>query len=117
MRALYAERGAALVRAARQELDGVLSVTPAHAGLHVVGWLPEDIGDRQAAFRAAAYGVDVQPLSAHAQEPAKRPGLLLGHAATPEPYIVTAVHRLAASLTASARVTQSRRSAHFEREA
>ncbi|MFI7151637.1 PLP-dependent aminotransferase family protein [Nonomuraea sp. NPDC050022] len=141
MRALYAERGAALVRAARQELDGVLSVTPADAGLHVVGWLPEDIDDREAAFRAAAYGVDVQPLSAHAQEPAKRPGLLLGHAATPEPHIVTAIHRLAASLTASAQsargrragrgadgdpqpsyrtmapVTRSRRSAHFEREA
>ncbi|MFG6202528.1 PLP-dependent aminotransferase family protein [Nonomuraea sp. JJY05] len=109
MRALYAGRGAALVQAARQELDGLLSVTPAHAGMHVIGWLPQDRDDRAAARQAAAYDVDVQSLSAHAQEPAERPALLLGHAATPEPYIVPAVHRLAASLTASAQSARGRR--------
>ncbi|MFD0662357.1 hypothetical protein [Thermocatellispora tengchongensis] len=76
-------------------------MTPAHAGLHVIGWLPDGMDDGAAALRAAEHGVDVQPLSAHAQEPGRRPGLLLGHAATPEPDIVTGIQRLAAALTAA----------------
>ena len=39
-RALYAERQAALVRAVRRTLGGLLEVTPAEAGMHLVGWLP-----------------------------------------------------------------------------
>src|SRR5262245_35539870 len=37
MRALYGQRGTELVDAIRQELDGLVSVEPAHAGLHLVG--------------------------------------------------------------------------------
>jgi GntR family transcriptional regulator/MocR family aminotransferase len=98
MRALYAERGATLVDAIRRELGGVVSVAPARAGLHLIGWLPDGAADEPAALRAAAHGVDTQPLSAHAIEPYGRPGLLLGYAATPTPDIVAGVHRLAAAL-------------------
>jgi GntR family transcriptional regulator/MocR family aminotransferase len=100
MRALYAERETTLVDAVRRELDGLLSVTPAHAGLHLIGWLPGGADDELAATRAAAHGVDTQPLSAHAQEPYERPGLLLGYAATPTEEIIAGVHRLASSLQA-----------------
>jgi GntR family transcriptional regulator / MocR family aminotransferase len=98
MRTLYAHRGATLVGAARQDLSGVLSVAPAHAGLHLVGWLSTHADDRDAATRAAAHGVDVQPVSAHCQLPYNRAGLLLGYAATPEPEIVAGVRRLADAL-------------------
>jgi GntR family transcriptional regulator/MocR family aminotransferase len=98
MRALYAQRGQLLVETLRQELDGVLSAAPAHAGLHLIGWLPDAADDELAAIRAAAHGVEAQPLSAHTIEAYQRPGLLLGYAATPEPEIVAGVHRLAASL-------------------
>jgi GntR family transcriptional regulator/MocR family aminotransferase len=98
MRALYAQREATLVHAVRRELDGLMSVTPAHAGLHLIGWLRDSYDDEAAATRAAAHGVDTQPLSAHAQEPYGRPGLLLGYAATPDDQISTGVRRLAVSL-------------------
>jgi GntR family transcriptional regulator/MocR family aminotransferase len=75
-----------------------MSVTPAHAGLHLIGWLRDSYDDEAAATRAAAHGVDTQPLSAHAQEPYGRPGLLLGYAATPDDQISTGVRRLAVSL-------------------
>jgi GntR family transcriptional regulator/MocR family aminotransferase len=98
MRALYAEREATLVRAVQQELDGLVSVQPARAGLHLIGWLPDGVDDESAAVRAAARGVETQPLSAHALEPCERPGLLLGYASTPGPEIIAGVHRLATAL-------------------
>jgi GntR family transcriptional regulator/MocR family aminotransferase len=99
MRALYARRGATLVDAIRQHLGGHLEVAPAHAGLHLIGWLRGDVDDARAAARAAAHGVEAQPLSAHAMQPYGRAGLLLGYAATPEPDIVAGVRQLAAALS------------------
>jgi len=100
MRALYAHRAATLASAVHAELDGVLSVAPPTAGLHLIGWLPPETDDTAAAIRASRHGVEVQPVSAHALEPYERPGLLLGYAATPEAEIVAGVRRLAASLSA-----------------
>lgn len=99
MRALYAERGATLVREIRRELDGLVSVNDAEAGLHLMGWLPDGMDDVWAAARAAEHRVDTQPLSAHAMNPYGRNGLMLGFAATPEREIIAGVRRLAAALT------------------
>jgi GntR family transcriptional regulator / MocR family aminotransferase len=100
MRLLYAERQAGLVEAARRELAGLLDVRPAEAGMHLVGWLPAGIDDVTAAQRAAAHGVDVQPLSLYSIEPLPRAGLLLGYAAVDTREIREAVHRLARALGA-----------------
>ena len=62
-RALYAERQAALVRAARRTLGGLLEVAPAEAGMHLMGWLPAGVDDRAAARAALARDVDAPPLS------------------------------------------------------
>jgi GntR family transcriptional regulator/MocR family aminotransferase len=98
MRALYAARGAALIRAIRRHTGGALEVRAAHAGLHLVGWLPTGTDDRAAAARAAEPGVQAQPLSAHALQPPGRGGLLLGYAAVPEPEIEQGARRLAQAL-------------------
>jgi GntR family transcriptional regulator / MocR family aminotransferase len=103
MRALYAARGRALVRAVHREAGEALEVRSAHAGLHLVGWLPPGADDRAAAARAAAHGVEAQPLSAHALQPPVRGGLLLGYAAVPEPEIERAAARLAVALRAGGR--------------
>jgi GntR family transcriptional regulator/MocR family aminotransferase len=103
MRALYAQRGATLVNAIGQHLDGHVEVTAAHAGLHLIGWLRDGVDDARVAARAAAHGVEAQPLSAHAMQPYGRAGLLLGYAATPEPDIVAGVRRLAAALSRQSR--------------
>jgi GntR family transcriptional regulator/MocR family aminotransferase len=98
MRALYAARGAALIRAIRREAGGALELRSAHAGLHLVGWLPTGTDDRAVAARAAQHGVQAQPLSAHALQPLSRGGLLLGYAAVAQPEIEQGARRLAAAL-------------------
>jgi GntR family transcriptional regulator / MocR family aminotransferase len=98
MRALYAVRGRALIRAIRRQAPDALEVRSAHAGLHLVAWLPPGADDRAAAERAAAAGVEAQALSDHALERPERGGLLLGYAAVPEPEIDRATVRLARAL-------------------
>lgn len=98
MRALYQERQAILVEAARAELAGVLDVAPSAAGMHLVGWLPPDDDDAAAAARAAREGVEVRPLSAHAMRPGLRPGLLLGYTALDAAEIRAGVAGLARAL-------------------
>jgi GntR family transcriptional regulator/MocR family aminotransferase len=97
MRALYAERQAALVTAAARDLAGRLTVRPGEAGLHLVGWLPDATDDRQAAALAATRGVEAPPLSPFGMEPLARPGVLLGFAAVNEAAIAAGIRRLAAA--------------------
>jgi GntR family transcriptional regulator/MocR family aminotransferase len=96
-RVLYAERQEALVAATR-ELEGLLDVRPAEAGMHLVGWLPRGADDRAVAQRAAAHGVDAPALSAYALLRQQRGGLLLGYAAFDVGQIREGVRRLAAAL-------------------
>ncbi|HYN83870.1 MAG TPA: PLP-dependent aminotransferase family protein [Pyrinomonadaceae bacterium] len=99
MRTLYAERQAVMIEAAREHLGGLLEITPADAGLHLVGWLPEGADDRAASDAAAARGLQTQPLSAFgAREGDRRAGLVLGYAAFDEREIREGVTRLRAAL-------------------
>jgi GntR family transcriptional regulator/MocR family aminotransferase len=98
MRALYAERQAALVEAARHRLDGLLEVRPAGAGMHLVGWLPPGADDARAAAGALAAGVESRALSRCALQPLPRGGLMLGYAAYTPQRIRRAVERLAGAL-------------------
>jgi GntR family transcriptional regulator / MocR family aminotransferase len=79
MRAIYATRQKALVKAGRRELSGLLDLQPSESGMHLMGWLPEGIDDRLAANAAAAGGVEVTPLSAYSIEPQQRGALRLGY--------------------------------------
>jgi GntR family transcriptional regulator/MocR family aminotransferase len=100
-RALYAERQAALVRAARRSLGGVLEVAPAEAGMHLMGWLVAGLDDRAAARAALTRNVDAPPLSGFRVRPARRGergGLVLGYAAYTPREIDDACGRLAAAL-------------------
>jgi GntR family transcriptional regulator/MocR family aminotransferase len=97
-RALYAERQAILLDAAKRELAGMVEVAAAEAGMHLVGWLPEGMSDAEASRKAARHGVDAPPLSAYALEPVRRGALLLGYAAVGEAEIRAGVRRLRAAL-------------------
>jgi GntR family transcriptional regulator/MocR family aminotransferase len=98
MRALYAQRQATLVRAARHGLAGLLDVQPAEAGMHLLGWLPGGVDDRGASQWAAAHGVDAFPLSTYCLEATHRDALLLGYTATDEQEIKDGVSSLARAL-------------------
>jgi GntR family transcriptional regulator/MocR family aminotransferase len=102
-RLLYAARQECLLAAARRHLDGLLELAPDAGGMHLVATpsRAENFDDRAATAAAAARGVQVAPLSASYAGPARRLGLLLGYAGTPEDDIEPATIRLAASLAAS----------------
>jgi GntR family transcriptional regulator/MocR family aminotransferase len=109
MRTTYAHRQTALLAAGARHLDGLATLAPAEAGLHLVASLkgggPQGtpLDDREAQKRAAAAGIVTQALSNHYLEtpeaayPDRPPprGLMLGYAAVPEPEVEPAVARLA----------------------
>lgn len=101
MRALYAERQAALVAAAREHLAGALALAPAEAGMHLVGWLPAGADDLAASARAAAAGVEAPALARYVLETPRPGGLLLGYTALDAMQIGAGVRRLAAALAAT----------------
>jgi GntR family transcriptional regulator/MocR family aminotransferase len=111
-RALYAERQAALVHAVGRTLAGLVEVTPAEAGMHLLGWLPDGVDDREASRAALDHEVDAPPLSGFRARPARpgeRGGLLLGYAAYAPHEIDDACQRLAAALCAVRRRDGDRR--------
>jgi GntR family transcriptional regulator/MocR family aminotransferase len=97
-RALYAERQAALVRAAAGALEGLLTVRPAESGMHLVGWLPDGADDRVAADAARRHGVEAPPLTAYRVRRGPAGGLILGYAAFSPRELTDGVGRLAAAL-------------------
>jgi GntR family transcriptional regulator/MocR family aminotransferase len=100
MRVRYAEQQAALVEAARRELDGALEVRPAAAGMHLVGWLPAAIEDGAASLAALQAGVEAPALSAFRLRRSPRSGLLLGYAAWSPAELRKAAATLAGALRA-----------------
>jgi GntR family transcriptional regulator/MocR family aminotransferase len=95
MRALYAERQNVLVEAAKSELAGCLEVPSDEAGVHLIGWLPDGIGDENASQKALEQGIVVNPLSAYSSKKLFREGLILGYTAFSPGQIRNGVKRLA----------------------
>jgi GntR family transcriptional regulator/MocR family aminotransferase len=98
MRELYAQRQAALVSAAEQELTGLLDVQAHEAGMYLIGWLPQGMDDQHASQRAKAYGIEAPALSTFRIEPGNTHGLLLGYTAFNKEEIRIGVQRLAEAL-------------------
>lgn len=98
MRALYKERQKLLVAAVERELKGLIEVAPAEAGMHLVGWLPKKVNDKEASAKAARYGIEASPLSAYSANPLSRGALVLGYTAVNSKQIRDGVKRLAQAL-------------------
>jgi GntR family transcriptional regulator/MocR family aminotransferase len=108
MRLVYAERQAVMLAAADAHFSRWLEVHPSPAGMHLVGWLRDDmsaqgVSDRALADVALASGVVTTPLSSYrlpvpggpAQDSMRpRGALLLGYAGYSEPAIRDAARRL-----------------------
>lgn len=78
LRIAYAERQSQLTTAIRRELNGLLEIQPAHAGMHLVAWLPPGADDQKMSAKAARAGIYAMPLSPFAINRPKRGALLLG---------------------------------------
>jgi GntR family transcriptional regulator / MocR family aminotransferase len=80
MRLRYADNQQILIKAATTLLGSQLEVSPADAGMHLIGWLPEDVSDQAVSQAAYEAGINVAPVSAYTVEAQMRGGLLLGYA-------------------------------------
>lgn len=92
---------------AGRQLSGLLDVQAADAGLHLLGRLPSEVGDRAVVKVAAGRGVDVWPLSLHAVH-SEIQGLLLGYGGVPPPLIRAGVTQLAEAIEEVARSRPAR---------
>lgn len=102
MRAIYKARRDALFGACRAELPREAMLGPAHGGLNVALHLPPALRDGAICARGSEAGLQLVPLSRHAQ-PGKLNGLFLGYAAIGEREIRAGVRRLARLLDAPPR--------------
>src|SRR5215203_878333 len=98
MRTLYQERQGFLVEQVHRHLDGFLEMTPGDSGMHLVGWLPNGVDDREVAARADELNVRLGAISDHSIDSYPRPGLVFGYAAFNEKQTSRGVAKIAALL-------------------
>lgn len=99
MRTLYEERQQILVEEVRRNLNGLLEMKADNAGMHLVGWLPDNFDDREAAQKAAQVNIRLSPVSDHSSNKYPRSGLVFGYAAFDEKQIRSGVAKLTEVLT------------------
>lgn len=80
MRQAYAERIDILKTAADKQLNEVLDVVRAGAGIRTLGWLKGWKSDQNAAQQVRKFGLEVESLSAFTMKYKQPPGLMLGFA-------------------------------------
>ncbi len=101
-RRIYRARQELALAAAAKHLGGLLDVPADPGGLHLVGFLTQELlrrmDDRMASKRAEAAGISTPPLSRYWIGRPSRQGLMLGYAAMPDAAIDPAMERLAEAL-------------------
>lgn len=98
MRKLYSARQACLLDEAKKELSGLLEIEERDAGMHLIGWLPEEIDERAAEEKAWRKKIIARPLSGFGLNPLKQGALVLGYTAFDERQIRAAIRRLKIAL-------------------
>ncbi|MCW3479183.1 PLP-dependent aminotransferase family protein [Neisseriaceae bacterium JH1-16] len=98
MRALYAERRAALVAALETECGGRLRIDQHAVGLQLVGWLAEGEDDQAIAARLWAQGLAGQMLSTFCLNGGQPPALLFSFANVPVEQAPALARRVKAAL-------------------
>jgi GntR family transcriptional regulator/MocR family aminotransferase len=98
MRMLYKERRTTLAKAIHTQMDDLLEVVGAEAGMHVVALLRPGIDDVAVSRAAARRGISATPLSACYLSPPPRGGLILGFGGTTARQIHDGVRKLRLSI-------------------
>jgi GntR family transcriptional regulator/MocR family aminotransferase len=101
MRMTYSERREVLVKCIQKELDSVLQVHGAEAGLHLTVTLPRGYRDSDISAQAARQNLWLWPLSPSYLGATSRQGFILGFGGASAAEIPDAVRRLRAVLNSS----------------
>ena len=105
MRQLYAERMDILKTAADKQLDGLLDVVQAGAGMRTLGWLKTWTSDKEACDAVRASGLEAIALSSLTSKNRRPPALILGFAGCNPEELHRGVNLLAKALRTSAKAT------------
>jgi len=98
MRRLYEEKQEILISEVKKHLAGKLEVKKTVSGMHLIGWLNDDVKDYIVAKKAAEFGVKAAAVSSHSLTKQERGGLILGYTATGEKQIKKGVRQLSAAM-------------------
>ncbi|RWB19037.1 MAG: PLP-dependent aminotransferase family protein [Mesorhizobium sp.] len=98
MRRIYAQRRQLFREIVTERLRDEITLSPAEAGIQVVGYLREGIDDIEVSQAAAKRAINVSPLSKYFQNTAATQGLVLGYAACDAAQTRDGVERLAAAI-------------------
>ncbi|TKB12914.1 MAG: PLP-dependent aminotransferase family protein [Mesorhizobium sp.] len=98
MRRIYAQRRQLFREIVAERLRDEITLSPAEAGIQVVGYLREGIDDIEVSQAAARRAINVSPLSKYFQNTAATQGLVLGYAACDAAQTREGVERLAAAI-------------------
>src|ERR1700736_3799579 len=98
MRILYMQRRTALVKAIRMQMEDMLEVIGAEAGMHLVALLPRGTSDVTISRNAAQRGISAIPLSTCYLTPPTRGGLILGYGGANSHQIYDGISKLSLSV-------------------
>ena len=98
MRRIYAQRRQLFREIVAERLRDEITLSPAEAGIQVVGYLREGIDDIKVSQAAAKRAINVSPLSKYFQNTAATQGLVLGYAACGAAQTREGVERLAQAI-------------------
>jgi GntR family transcriptional regulator/MocR family aminotransferase len=108
----YAARHARILEILARDFADRLDVIPSSIGMHLAAHLRPSAGlaaagldDREVVRRARGLDVGLYAISQFAQDPATRPGLVIGYGAIPRASIEEALGRLDAAMSRRARVS------------
>jgi GntR family transcriptional regulator/MocR family aminotransferase len=107
MRVSYRERGEAMKEAFDRYLKGAITMAQPQTGMHVVGWLPDDMNDQLVSGAAALEGIEARPLSFYGLGTVKA-GLVLGFGTVSLKEITEGARTLARALEAVQRKNRRR---------
>ncbi len=94
MRTIYEKRQNVLVEEAEKNLSGLLKISKAESGMHLIGWLAEGFDDLEVAEKTFENGLNLTPLSSYCIENNLPAGLILGYTGFDEKQIRQGIQRL-----------------------
>ena len=94
MRTLYEKRQHFLVSEAEEQLKGLLKVSKAQSGMHLIGWLAPNFDELEIAEKSAENGLNITPLSTYCIEAKLPAGVILGYTGFDEKEIRQGVRKL-----------------------
>jgi len=94
MRTLYEKRQHFLAAEVEKNLSGLMKVSKAQSGMHLVGWLAEGFDENEVAEKAVENGLNITPLSSYCIENKLPAGLVLGYTGFDEKQIRQGVEKL-----------------------